>query len=175
MGHLTAIRFPLYPGFIPVTAIGQETTSRPQTACCKALGRKYLRVRLQPLMRTAPMTQAPGGKAVELMAKVLGGKVTEELTAKVLVGKATELMAKATELMAKMLGGKATELMAKAMELMAKVLGAKAMELMAKAPGAKDILRLLQATQLTAQVLGARVRMARAFQQLPWARHHPQL
>ena len=162
MGHLTAIRFPLYPGFIPVTAIGQETTSRPQTACCKALGRKYLRVRLQPLMRTAPMTQAPGGKAVELMAKVLGGKATEELMAKVLGGKA---MAELTE---KVPGGKATELMAKA-------LGGKAMELMAKAPGAKDILRLLQATQLTAQVLGARVRMARAFQQLPWARHHPQL
>jgi len=187
MGHLTAIRFPLYPGFIPVTAIGQETTSRPQTACCKALGRKYLRVRLQPLMRTAPMTQAPGGKAVELMAKVLGGKateelmakvlggkVTEELTAKVLGGKATELMAKATELMAKMLGGKATELMAKAMELMAKVLGAKAMELMAKAPGAKDILRPLQATQLTAQVLGAEMGLVRPLW-APWAWLHPQL
>jgi len=93
---------------------------------------------------------------------VLGGKATEELMAKVLGGKA---MAELTE---KVPGGKATELMAKA-------LGGKAMELMAKAPGAKDILRLLQATQLTAQVLGARVRMARAFQQLPWARHHPQL
>ena len=168
MGHLTAIRFPLYPGFIPVTAIGQETTSRPQTACCKALGRKYLRVRLQPLMRTAPMTQAPGGKAVELMAKVLGGKATEELMAKVLGGKVTE------ELTAKVLGGKATELMAKATELMAKMLGGKATELMAKAPGAKDILRPLQATQLTAQVLGAEMGLVRPLW-APWAWLHPQL
>mmetsp|Transcript_60796 Transcript_60796/g.144865 ORF Transcript_60796/g.144865 Transcript_60796/m.144865 type:complete len:188 (+) Transcript_60796:343-906(+) len=123
MGHLTAIRFPLFQGFILVMVIGQETTSRPQTACWKRMC--LPRARLQAL----------GDKAMALMEKVLGGK---------------------------------------AMELMAKVLGGKAMELMAKALGAKGILRPLQATQLTVQVLGAETGlMVRPL--WAWAWLHPQL
>ena len=96
------------------------------------------------------MAEDLGGKGMVLMAKVHGDKAMAELTEKVPGGNAMA-------------------------ELMAKAHGGKAMELMAKVLGAKNILRPLQATQLTVQVLGARMHMARAFLQLPWARHHPRL